>query len=54
LPIPLFLKESGLAGAGEIFTEISGLFKGLCRSIHQCDDMQRIADLQEEAAVGKF
>jgi len=49
----IFLKENGLAEAGEIFEEISALFKGLDMSPDQRADLQRIADLQEEA-LSKF
>ena len=48
-----FLKENGYEEAGEIFLQISKLFQGLDISPNQRGDMERIADLQEEA-LGKF
>jgi hypothetical protein len=48
-----FLKANGLTEAGDIFMEISDLFKGLCQSDDEQADLLRIADLQEEVA-GKF
>jgi hypothetical protein len=44
-----FLKENGYTEAGEIFLEISELFKGLEHSPDQRADLLRIADLQEES-----
>ena len=46
-----FLRENGYADAGNILVETSRLFRGLCWSIYQYDDLVTIADLQEQAAA---
>ena len=44
-----FLEQAGCEEAGNMFIEISELFRGLCQSSNPKADLLRIADLQEQS-----